>query len=115
MLPIQPLFITESNWRDYLGEERLYPNFLTFFNMLISRVPSTTSAYYGRSSSVVPVLEKYMFDEEGGMLIRSFSGALHPLIHICHGIEFGIDAIVAEGTHYLIVRPSTQLIRVPKY
>ena len=28
---------------------------------------------------------------------RSVSGALHPLIQLGHGVEFGLDALVAEG------------------
>lgn len=79
---LQPIEITEENWIDYLGDERLYPNFLVFFNTLISTPPIAPSSYVGRASSVVPVLEKYLFGGEGEMLIRSVSGAIHPLIHI---------------------------------
>lgn len=76
---------------------RLYPNFLAFFHKLISTPPPSSSPYAGRKSSVVPVLEKYLLGGEGEMLVRCLSGALHPLIHIGHGIEFKLDAIVAEG------------------
>jgi hypothetical protein len=31
------------------------------------------------------------------MLIRAVSGAIHPLIHIGHGVEFELDSVVAEG------------------
>lgn len=76
---------------------RLYPNYLAFFHRLISTPPPATSPYYGRSSSRVPVIEQYLFGGEGQMLIRAVSGAIHPLIHIGHGVEFELDGVVAEG------------------
>ena len=30
-------------------------------------------------------------------LVRTVSGAIHPLIQMGHGVEFGLDALVAEG------------------
>lgn len=45
----------------------------------------------------MPVIEQYLFGGEGQMLIRAVSGAIHPLIHIGHGVEFELDGVVAEG------------------
>ncbi|KAK4050589.1 hypothetical protein OIV83_003315 [Microbotryomycetes sp. JL201] len=97
MLPMQPIVITEHNWQTYLGDERLYPNFLTFFSRLINAKPLPPSPYAGRSNSLVPVLEKYLLGGYGEMLTRAVSGAIHGLINIGFGIEFGIPSIVAEG------------------
>ncbi|GAA5909390.1 hypothetical protein JCM5296_007022 [Sporobolomyces johnsonii] len=97
MPPLAPIEINESNWTDFLGDENFYPNYLTFFHRLISTPPPPTSPYAGRKSSVVPVLEHYLFNPEGQMLVRAVSGAIHPLIHIGHGVEFGLDEVVAEG------------------
>lgn len=94
---LQPISLNRENWCDYLGDHRLYPNFLAFFTKLIAVVPSSTSQYYGKLSSVVPVLEQFLFSGEGEMLVRACSGVLHPLIHIGHGVEFSLDALVAEG------------------
>lgn len=35
--------------------------------------------------------------ESPDMLTRFLSGLVHPIIHACYGLEFGIPAIVAEG------------------
>ncbi|BGP41181.1 hypothetical protein JCM10449v2_005155 [Rhodotorula kratochvilovae] len=97
MPPLAPKEITETNWTDHLGDEQYYPNYLAFFHRMISASPPPTSPYAGRKSSVVPVLERYLFGGEGQMLVRAVSGAIHPLIHIGHGVEFGLDEHVAEG------------------
>ncbi|GAA6009671.1 hypothetical protein JCM11491_001054 [Sporobolomyces phaffii] len=97
MPPLAPIDVTEHNWTEHLGDERFYPNYLAFFHRLISQPPPPTSPYHGRTSSVVPVLEQYLLGGEGQMLVRAVSGAIHPLIHIGHGIEFELDSVVAEG------------------
>ncbi|GAA5820629.1 hypothetical protein JCM10212_005714 [Sporobolomyces blumeae] len=97
MPPMALIEITEANWTEYLGDERFYPNYLAFFHRLISAPPPATSPYYGRRSSVVPVIEQYLLGGQGQMLIRAVSGAIHPLIHIGHGVEFELDSVVAEG------------------
>ncbi|GAA5939963.1 questin oxidase family protein [Sporobolomyces koalae] len=97
MPPLAPIDVTEHNWTEYLGDERFYPNYLAFFNRLISTPPPATSPYAGRRSSVVPVIERYLLGGEGQMLVRAVSGAIHPLIHIGHGVEFELDSVVAEG------------------
>lgn len=79
-----------------------YPNYLAFFHRLISTPPPPTSPYYGRPSSVVPVIEQYLLGGEGQMLVRAVSGAIHPLIHIGHGVEFELDSVVAEGETSMI-------------
>ncbi|GAA5955384.1 hypothetical protein JCM10213_002868 [Rhodosporidiobolus nylandii] len=99
MPPMVPVEITEANWTEHLGDERFYPNYLKFFHRLIKMPPPPTSPYFakGHKTSTVPVLEHYLFGGHGEMLIRAVSGAIHPLIHIGHGIEFKLDAVVAEG------------------
>ncbi|GAA5872957.1 hypothetical protein JCM3774_004886 [Rhodotorula dairenensis] len=97
MPTIAPIEINESNWTEYLGDERYYPNYLAFFHRIISAPPPASSPYADKPTSVVPVVEQYLFGGEGQMLVRAVSGALHPLIHIGHGIEFGLDGHVAEG------------------
>ena len=44
------------------------------------------------------------------MLVRAVSGALHPLIHIGHGIEFGLDGHVAEGEFSFLVLEKEDLL-----
>ncbi|GAA6044066.1 hypothetical protein JCM8097_005012 [Rhodosporidiobolus ruineniae] len=99
LLPLVPMEITEKNWADHLGDERFYANYLRFFTRLIASPPPPTSPYFakGHRTSTVPVLEYYLFGGHGEMLLRSVSGAIHSLIHIGYGVEFGLDAIVAEG------------------
>lgn len=78
-----------------------YPNYLAFFHRLIATPPHHHSPYAGCASSVVPVLERFLLDGESQMLVRAVSGAIHSLIHIGHGVEFGVDALVAEGAYFL--------------
>ncbi|KAK0526106.1 hypothetical protein OC835_005397 [Tilletia horrida] len=83
--------ITRGNWTAHLLELSYYWSYLAFFEDEIAQhgVPAT--------------LEHFLFDEQHAlaspahMLLRLFGGALHPLIHIGYGLEFGIDGIVAEG------------------
>ncbi|GAA5848834.1 hypothetical protein JCM8547_006362 [Rhodosporidiobolus lusitaniae] len=99
MPALVPMEITEKNWTEHLGDERFYPNYLRFFHRLIATPPPIGTAYAlkGHKTSMVPVLEYYLFGGHGEMLTRAVSGAIHPLIHIGHGVEFGLVAIVAEG------------------
>lgn len=88
--------LTQFNVRDFFSRS-YYPNYLAFFHRIISAPPAASSPYADKPTSVVPVVEQYLFGGEGQMLVRAVSGALHPLIHIGHGIEFGLDGHVAEG------------------
>ncbi|SCV73436.1 BQ2448_7362 [Microbotryum intermedium] len=97
MLPLHPIGLTEANWTKHLGNEKFYPNYLAFFMRQIKEVPLATSQYAERKSSVIPVLERYLLGGQGQMLVRAVSGALHGLINIGYGVEFGLDALVAEG------------------
>ncbi|KAJ7056047.1 hypothetical protein C8F01DRAFT_1062267 [Mycena amicta] len=84
--------ITEDNWRNTLGEKHapMYADYLEFFSRRIVEhgVPKT--------------LEKYLFSPEANgngtmMLARFFGGVVHPIIQVGFGIEFGQDAMVAQG------------------
>ncbi|KAL2144310.1 hypothetical protein VTI28DRAFT_9298 [Corynascus sepedonium] len=73
----------------YLGNEAYYPDFLRFFQSEIRA-----------SSSWKPVVRKYLFSpsETGDeLLVRLFAGFLHPLIQLMYGVEWGQEAVVAEG------------------
>lgn len=98
-LPLKSLYPHSSYSRpDAIGS--YYPNYLAFFHRLISTPPASSSPYADKPTSVVPVVEQYLFGGEGQMLVLAVSGALHPLIHIGHGIEFGLDGHVAEGEFF---------------
>ncbi|KAJ5532330.1 hypothetical protein N7494_008882 [Penicillium frequentans] len=65
-----------------------YPHFLAFFQREISQ------------KGVAKVLNEYLFVEDEcaeEMLLRMFTGLLHPIIHLGFGIEFNQPALVAEG------------------
>ncbi|OJJ48527.1 hypothetical protein ASPZODRAFT_62885 [Penicilliopsis zonata CBS 506.65] len=71
-----------------LGREEHYPNFLAFFQVEIA------------NKGVEHVLNEYLFAEDEraeDLLIRLFSGLLHPIIHLGFGVEFNQPAIVAEA------------------
>src|SRR5579859_609893 len=99
----QPTKITENNWKEFIGIDKYYPNYLEFFKEMI--------AQDGVGKTVV----KYALDET---LLPSFvSGAVHPLIHTGFGLEFGQDIVVAEGLSEACVhKPAfAPVVDIPMY
>jgi hypothetical protein len=74
---------TSADWKSEVGNQDFYASYLEFFRHEVPRL--------GRVEAII----KYAFDTD--VLGRTFSGAFHPLIHLGYGVDFGIDAIVAEG------------------
>ncbi|KAG0277758.1 hypothetical protein BGZ96_002723 [Linnemannia gamsii] len=74
---------TSADWKSEVGNQEFYASYLEFFRHEVPKL--------GRVEAIV----KYAFDTD--VLGRTFSGAFHPLIHLGYGIDFGIDAVVAEG------------------
>lgn len=75
--------VTDANWKEFIGIDKYYPNYLDYFKDKILQL--------GVAKTVV----QYALDET---LLPSFvSGAVHPLIHVGFGLEFGQDIVVAEG------------------
>ncbi|RAO71615.1 uncharacterized protein BHQ10_007627 [Talaromyces amestolkiae] len=80
--------IEKSTFKDYLGKEEHYSNFLAFFQQEIS------------TKGVEETLREHVFAEDehaDELLGRLFSGLIHPIIHLGFGIEFNQPAIIAEG------------------
>ncbi|KAL4736469.1 hypothetical protein BDV11DRAFT_211211 [Aspergillus similis] len=78
----------KDKFKDALGKEKNYPDFLEFFQREIDE------------KGVGAVLSEYLFkrDENAeSMMARLFGGLLHPIIHLGFGIEFDQPAIVAEA------------------
>ncbi|KAG9062155.1 hypothetical protein KI688_006487 [Linnemannia hyalina] len=80
---------TAFDWKSEVGNQEFYASYLEFFRQEVPKL--------GRVEAVV----KYAFDTD--VIGRTFSGAFHPLIHLGYGIDFGIDAIVAEGLAMMAV------------
>ncbi|KAG0306368.1 hypothetical protein BGZ99_001787 [Dissophora globulifera] len=80
---------THANWKSEVGKREFYASYLEFFRHEVPKL--------GRVEAIV----KYAFDAD--MIGRTFSGLFHPLIHLGYGVEFGIDAVVAEGLAILAV------------
>ncbi|KAG0099496.1 hypothetical protein BGZ93_007372 [Podila epicladia] len=89
--PIGPIKKNFSpvDWKSEAGNQEFYASYLEFFRQEVPKL--------GRVEAIV----KYAFDTD--MIGRTFSGAFHPLIHLGYGIDFGIDAIVAEGLAMMAV------------
>ncbi|TFY69556.1 hypothetical protein EVJ58_g339 [Rhodofomes roseus] len=86
----QETAITLQNWTKYLGQEKYYANYLAFF--------ADEIAQHG----IEGVFERYLFsrdaNENGALvLLRFIGGAVHPIIQTGYGVEFGSDAMVAQG------------------
>ncbi|KAG0237565.1 hypothetical protein BGW41_008365 [Actinomortierella wolfii] len=92
--PAQKQFST-ADWKSEIGNREYYASYLEFFKNEIHRL--------GRVEAIV----KYAFDSD--TIGRTFSGAFHPLIHLGYGIDFGIDAIVAEGLAMMAVTTSLMM------
>ncbi|KAF9988447.1 hypothetical protein BGZ75_009394 [Mortierella antarctica] len=80
---------TASDWKSELGKQDYYPSYLEFFRSEVQRL--------GRVDATV----HYAFDPD--VIARTFSGAFHPLIHIGYGLDFEIDATIAEGLAMMAV------------
>ncbi|KAJ5689285.1 hypothetical protein N7462_003677 [Penicillium macrosclerotiorum] len=77
-----------AKFQEYLGNEKHYPNYLSFFQRELD------------VKGVATVLNEYVFAEDKraeSMLCRLFGGLLHPLIHLGFGLEFNQPAIVAQA------------------
>ncbi|KAK3501563.1 hypothetical protein B0T13DRAFT_397109 [Neurospora crassa] len=86
-----------QNWRDdaakYLGKEEHYPDFLAFFKREMDSRGEGGNGYE-------EVVNEYLFagtPEADNLLVRLYSGFLHPLIQLMYGLEWKQPAIVAEG------------------
>ncbi|KAI6040216.1 hypothetical protein EDC04DRAFT_3111263 [Pisolithus marmoratus] len=90
-----PEAITPVNFVDHLGDGRYYKGYVTFLSQEIDE------------KGIPIVLEKYIFSsrfqyQEGAssrpeMLSRFMLSVFHALIHVGHGLEFGLKGMVAEG------------------
>ncbi|KAF9348146.1 hypothetical protein BGX26_000419 [Mortierella sp. AD094] len=80
---------TPADWKSEIGNKEFYASYLKFFCQEVPKL--------GRVEAIV----KYAFDTD--VIGRTFSGAFHPLIHLGYGVDFGIDAIVAEGLAMMAV------------
>ena len=85
-----------QNWKEdapkYLGKEEYYPDFLAFFKREMD------TRHGGRRYE--EVVNEYLFagtPEADDLLVRLYSGFLHPLIQLMYGLEWKQPAIVAEG------------------
>jgi hypothetical protein len=75
--------ITDENWKQYIGNDEYYPNYLEYFSKkIVEKVVQNTVCEYVLDQSFIPSL---------------VSGAVHPLIHVGFGLEFNSDMVVAEG------------------
>ncbi|KAF9058210.1 hypothetical protein BJ165DRAFT_1540460 [Panaeolus papilionaceus] len=84
------IVVNKDNWVQYLSNISAYGAFVDFFEEEV------------RAIGVSKALEKYIFSEEANkdgrhMFVRFYSGALHPLIQIGYGVEFGNDELVVTG------------------
>lgn len=88
---VQSLY-NKAQFKEALGKERNYPNFLEFFQREIQQ------------RGVEGMLKEHVFRGPGdtdecaeSMLVRLFGGLLHPIIHLGFAIEFNQPTIIAEA------------------
>ncbi|KAH6905273.1 hypothetical protein BKA70DRAFT_1226037 [Coprinopsis sp. MPI-PUGE-AT-0042] len=95
-----PQSITDDNFDEHLGDEKYYSGYVEFFSTYIENNGLgqtleewvfSTRANVGRESANLPE------DKQPRMLSRFIAGALHPIIHMGYGAEFGLPGMLAEG------------------
>lgn len=91
-MPLHPRVTADLSNRTtfaaHLGDEAYYGDYLAHFARELD------------AKGVPAVLSEYLFarDERADdLLVRTFAGFVHPLIHLGFGVEFAQPAIVAEG------------------
>lgn len=94
-LPKASVVITEENWKDHLGNMKLFSAYTAFFKHAVDEI--------GAQAAV----EKYVFSKEANidpankshprMLDRFMAALYHSIIHVGYGIEFGVPGMVIEG------------------
>ncbi|KAH7633020.1 hypothetical protein B0T09DRAFT_332675, partial [Sordaria sp. MPI-SDFR-AT-0083] len=85
--------------KKYLGREVYYPDFLAFFKREMDAAAARTEKD-GKELGYEEVVNEYLFSgtpEADNLLVRLYSGFLHPLIQLMYGLEWKQPAIVAEG------------------
>ncbi|KAK3350971.1 hypothetical protein B0H65DRAFT_422201 [Neurospora tetraspora] len=94
-----------QNWKEdagkYLGKEEYYPDFLAFFKREMDAA-AARKEQEGKEKGLgyEEVVNEFLFSgtpEADNLLIRLYSGFLHPLIQLMYGLEWRQPAIVAEG------------------
>ncbi|KAF7311794.1 hypothetical protein MIND_00189900 [Mycena indigotica] len=82
--------ITAGNWAERLGEHRAYGSYYDFFKVQLAQKGASR------------VLAEYVLAPEANagkkkMFGRFLAGAVHPLLQVGFGLEFGQDNMVAAG------------------
>lgn len=82
--------VDHNNWTLHLGEEEAYAAYMVFFQTVV------------RSLGVVDAVKTFVFspaanNNGASMLVRLVSGAVHPLIQLGYGLEFGDELLVVSG------------------
>lgn len=92
-----------EKYKAYLGRQKHYHNFLVFFQEEINE------------KGWQEVVNEYVFkgDERADdMLVRMFSGILHPIIHLGFGIEFNQPVIIAEALAQAAVHSNREALHL---
>ncbi|EKM51237.1 uncharacterized protein PHACADRAFT_263270 [Phanerochaete carnosa HHB-10118-sp] len=100
---VAKVVIDDTNWKDYLGDDRYYQAYVSFFSSKLLDKAAGKNA-------IQRVLEDYVFSVDANLtpgksangqkplvLARFLGGFLHPLIHAGYGAEFGLPGLIAEG------------------
>ncbi|KAJ9207286.1 hypothetical protein DTO164E3_560 [Paecilomyces variotii] len=78
----------KNKFKDFLGDDANYPHFLEFFQREIE------------SKGLENTIREHLLardEHANGLLVRMFSGFMHPLIRFGFGIEWGQPALVASS------------------
>ncbi|WVQ77260.1 hypothetical protein IAR50_006943 [Cryptococcus sp. DSM 104548] len=101
-----PEKIDGENWRAFLGDKGCYSLYLPFFHSEIERLGpqgALIEYVFSPQANWEPATTSPSPEQQRGkpktpnMLSRLMAGALHPIIHVGFGLEFGDRIILAEG------------------
>lgn len=94
-----PTPISHDNFGDHLGDPEYYQAYLEFFsNQLVTEgVDKTLKRYLYSKDANFNGRPEADGSQQPEMFSRFMSGLVHSLIHVGHGLEFGLPGIIAEG------------------
>ncbi|GJE93605.1 questin oxidase family protein [Phanerochaete sordida] len=106
---MEEVVLDDSNWKDFLGDDRYYQAFVAFFAHKLQDKAAGKNA-------IQRVLEDYVMSADANltpaktgtkplMLSRFLAGFVHPLIHAGYGAEFSLPGLIAEGLSEAAVQP----------
>ncbi|PIL32610.1 hypothetical protein GSI_05313 [Ganoderma sinense ZZ0214-1] len=113
--------ITPATFFDYLGKRKFYSSYRAFFAAEILRKGAKAvleGFIFPPSANLVPASSGPPHaNTPPRMPNRLLAGLVHPPIHACYGLQFGLPGLLAEGLGQAAIHPvdGRKLIPLPRF